>query len=148
MEPGVMEPGHIEFIHRSWPADPTQLAVIRHELASWLAPLRLTDEETADVVLAVDEAVANVVDHAYRGRPDGGTVNVYAWTTADSDGRRVTVSVTDQGRWRPVPVDPGRRGRGLLMMSTCMASLHIEHSAGGTSVTMTSNALPDPDPVA
>ena len=42
-----METGRIEFIHRSWPADPTQLAVIRHELANWLAPLRLTDDETA-----------------------------------------------------------------------------------------------------
>jgi len=54
-----MEPGHIEFVHRSWPADPAQLAVIRHELTDWLTPLRLTDDETADVVLAVDEAAAN-----------------------------------------------------------------------------------------
>ena len=46
-----MEPGHIEFVHRSWPADPDQLAVIRRELANWLTPLRLTEEETADVVL-------------------------------------------------------------------------------------------------
>jgi serine/threonine-protein kinase RsbW len=41
-----MEAGRIEFIHRSWPADSAQLAVIRHELSGWLAPLRLTDEET------------------------------------------------------------------------------------------------------
>jgi hypothetical protein len=26
--------------------------VIRHELAGWLAPLRLTDQETADIVLS------------------------------------------------------------------------------------------------
>jgi hypothetical protein len=31
--------GRVEFVHRSWPADPEQLSVIRHELARWLAPL-------------------------------------------------------------------------------------------------------------
>ena len=48
-------------MHRSWPADPAQLSVIRRELAGWLAPLALTDDETAGVVLAVDEAAANAV---------------------------------------------------------------------------------------
>jgi hypothetical protein len=28
------------------------------------------------------------------------------------------------------------------MMSACMASLHIEHNAGGTSVTMISTPVP------
>src|SRR6188472_2985366 len=74
-----MEPGHIEFVHRSWPADPNQLAVIRHELTSWLTPLRLTDDETADVVLAVDEAAANAVLHAY-GRDESGAVELTLWT--------------------------------------------------------------------
>ena len=74
-----MEPGHIEFVHRSWPADPNQLAVIRHELTTWLAPLRLTEEETADVVLAVDEAAANAVLHAY-GPDESGAVELTLWT--------------------------------------------------------------------
>ena len=74
-----MEPGHIEFVHRSWPADPDQLAVIRRELANWLAPLRLTEEETADVVLAVDEAAANAVLHAY-GPDESGAVELTLWT--------------------------------------------------------------------
>ena len=74
-----MEPGRIEFIHRSWPADSAQLAVIRHELGGWLAPLRLTDEETADVVLAVDEAAVNAVLHAY-GPDESGAVELTFWT--------------------------------------------------------------------
>ncbi|WP_214401344.1 ATP-binding protein [Pseudonocardia lacus] len=116
--------------------------VIRGRLRDWLERWGWRDDDLDDIVLAVDEAVANVVDHAYRGQPEVGKVHVFAWVLVGAQDRRVTVSVTDQGRWRPVPADPGFRGRGLLMMSTCMASLHIEHSAGGTAVTMTSNALP------
>ena len=62
--------------------------MIRHELASWLAPLRLTEEETADVVLAVDEAAANAVLHAY-GHDESGAVELTLWT--------------EQGPGRPTP---------------------------------------------
>ena len=92
VEPEQMEPGHIEFVHRSWPADPTQLAVIRHELTSWLAPLRLTEEETADVVLAVDEAAANAVLHAY-GPDESGAVELTLWTEHGPDEADATLSI-------------------------------------------------------
>jgi anti-sigma regulatory factor (Ser/Thr protein kinase) len=128
------------------PAEAASARLVRKRLRGWLLRWGWRDDDLEDIVLAVDEAVANVVDHAYLGAPELGKVHVYAWVTGVSQGRRVTVSITDQGRWRPVPVDPGLRGRGLLMMSTCMASLHIEHSGGGTAVTMTSTALPVPDP--
>jgi anti-sigma regulatory factor (Ser/Thr protein kinase) len=123
------------------PAEAPSARVVRKRLRDWLWRWGWRDDDLDDIVLAADEAVANVVDHAYLGAPERGTVHVYAWVTAGPPGRRVTVSVTDQGRWRPVPADPGLRGRGLLVMSTCTASLHIEHSAGGTSVTMTSTVL-------
>ena len=66
---------NVEFVHRSWPADPDQLVLIRRELAGWLAPLALTEEETANVVLAVDEAAANAVRHAY-GADESGAVEL------------------------------------------------------------------------
>jgi anti-sigma regulatory factor (Ser/Thr protein kinase) len=122
-------------------AEPTAARAVRTRLRTWLVGWGWRDDGLDDVILAVDEAVANAVDHAYRQRPEPGDVHVYAWIVSGPEGRRVIVSVTDQGRWRPAPADPGRRGRGLLMMTTCMATLHIEHSGGGTSVTMTSAAL-------
>jgi serine/threonine-protein kinase RsbW len=125
-------------------AEPTAARVVRHRMRAWLARWGWDGDDLDDIIMAVDEAVANVVDHAYRLLPEPGDVHVYAWVTRDPRGRRLTVSVTDKGRWRPVPADPGHRGRGLLMMSTCMASLHIEHSSGGTSVTMTSAAFAAP----
>jgi serine/threonine-protein kinase RsbW len=122
-------------------AEPTAAGAIRKPLRDWLSRWEWRDDDLDDVVLAVDEAVANVVDHAYLEQPRRGEVRVYAWILTAPDNRRVTVSITDHGRWRPIPTNPGHRGRGLLMMSTCMASLHIEHTTSGTSVTMTSAPL-------
>ena len=39
---------------------------VRAELRRWLVALRWSEEEAADIVLAVDEAVSNAVEHAYR----------------------------------------------------------------------------------
>jgi anti-sigma regulatory factor (Ser/Thr protein kinase) len=123
------------------PARPTSPRTIRRRLRGWLDGWGWPGDELDDIVMAVDEAVANVVDHAYRLHPAPGDVRVYAWITALTLARRVTISVTDRGRWRPVPARPGYRGRGLLMMSTCMAAVHIEHNAGGTAVTLSSRPV-------
>ena len=100
--------GRVEFVHRSWPADPAQLSVIRRELAGWLAPLALTDDETAGVVLAVDEAAANAVRHAY-GPGRSGVVELTMWTEPGT----LCVEVVDHGSWVPPVGDtaPGRPGR-------------------------------------
>ena len=100
--------GRVEFVHRSWPADPAQLSVIRRELAGWLAPLALTDDETAGVVLAVDEAAANAVRHAY-GPGRSGVVELTMWTEPGT----LCVEVVDHGSWVPPVGDtaPRRPGR-------------------------------------
>lgn len=52
-----------------------QLARIRHQLATWLRAAHVPDELAADVVLVVNEACTNSVEHAYRGR-DVGTMRL------------------------------------------------------------------------
>ena len=122
-------PGHIEFVHRSWPADPEQLAVIRRELGGWLAPLALTEVETADVVLAVDEAAANAVRHAY-GPDEAGVVELTLWTEAET----LCIEVVDHGSWRP-PVDrPREGGRGIPLMSHMSESVLIHFDDRGSRV--------------
>ena len=44
----------------------TVAASIRREVRRWLDPLAVVPEAEADLVLAVNEAASNVVDHAYR----------------------------------------------------------------------------------
>jgi serine/threonine-protein kinase RsbW len=130
-----MEPGRIEFIHRSWPADPTQLAVIRHELASWIAPLRLTDDETADVVLAVDEAAANAVLHAY-GPDESGAVELTLWTEPGPGTSDATlfIEVVDHGHWRQPEEPTVGGGRGIGLMNNVVESVLIHYDDRGSRV--------------
>ncbi|MFC4944529.1 ATP-binding protein [Pseudonocardia sp. GCM10023141] len=122
--------GHVEFVHRSWPADPEQLSVIRHQLASWLAPLNLNEDETSDVVLAVDEAVANAVRHAYEPADDHTPVELTLWTEADS----LCIEVVDHGRWRQPVAQPQVGGRGIPLMSTVSESVLIHYDERGSRV--------------
>ena len=127
-------PGRVEFVHRSWPADPAQLSVIRRELAGWLAPLALTEDETAGVVLAVDEAAANAVRHAY-GPGKSGVVELTMWTEPGT----LCVEVVDHGNWVP-PVEPvaydglADRGRGIPLMSSMAEAVLIHHDSRGSRV--------------
>jgi serine/threonine-protein kinase RsbW len=122
-------PGHVEFVHRSWPADPEQLVLIRRALAGWLAPLALTEEETADVVLAVDEAAANSVRHAY-GTDESGAVELTMWTEDDT----LCIEVVDHGSWRPPNDQPTEGGRGISLMHTMSESVLIRFDNRGSRV--------------
>lgn len=78
------------------PAGPAALPVLLDALEAWLAATGLSDEARLDLALAVDEAVANILEHGYRGGP--GEVEVVA--AADDAG--VTITVADAGP----PFDP------------------------------------------
>ncbi|MGI5130836.1 ATP-binding protein [Pseudonocardia sp. CA-107938] len=139
-------PGHVEFVHRSWPADPVQLSTIRHQLADWLAPLRLTEVETADVVLAVDEAVSNAVEHAY-GPGESGRVELTLWTEPDT----LCIEVVDHGRWRPPPQDAQHvpetaphASRGIGLMNTMVESVLIHFDDRGSRVLLRQHIPADP----
>ncbi len=114
-------------------ADPAELRHIRRSVATWAEENGLTEDVLVDLQLAVGEAVANGVEHAY-GNGDPGTVAV------DLDIRRidatdvVTVRVTDHGRWRPVPAVRGHRGRGLELIGRLGRRLEIAASRSGTLV--------------
>jgi len=139
-------PGRVEFVHRSWPADPAQLSVIRRELGGWLAPLALTDDETAGVVLAVDEAAANAVRHAY-GPGRSGVVELTLWTEPGT----LCVEVVDHGNWVP-PVEPpavdglADRGRGIPLMSSMAEAVLIHHDSRGSRVLLRHPVPADRDP--
>jgi serine/threonine-protein kinase RsbW len=127
-------PGRIEFVHRSWPADPEQLAVIRRELSTWLAPLALTEVEVADVVLAVDEAAANAVRHAY-GPDEAGVVELTLWTEAGTpESSTLCIEVVDHGSWRPPSERPAEGGRGIPLMSYMSESVLIHFDDRGSRV--------------
>ncbi|MCE0762818.1 ATP-binding protein [Pseudonocardia kujensis] len=130
----------VEYVHRSWPANPAQLSVIRRELLGWLAPLGLSTEQQDDVVLAVDEAVANAVRHAYpEGRP--GDVELTLWT----EGEALCIEITDHGSWRPAQGEGGtvtsdeRGGRGMLLMQHMVETVLVHFDGRGSRVLLRHN---------
>lgn len=102
----------------------------------------MSSEDRDDLVLAVSEAVANSVDHAYAGTAEPGGVEVHAEVNRRADGTwRVVASVTDAGRWRPAAGQPGYRGRGLHLMRACTDEMQITVNDEGTQVVLVSRSI-------
>ena len=53
------------------PARTDALARVRRRVAAWGAEAGLSDRRARRLVLAVDEACANAIEHGLKGRPDG-----------------------------------------------------------------------------
>ena len=73
-------------------SDPRLLAVARGVLTTWLEILGLAADRRSEVVLAVDEACANAIRHAYRGREDGEVEMVLGLTP-----EWIQIIVSDEG---------------------------------------------------
>jgi serine/threonine-protein kinase RsbW len=129
-------------VHEVLTADPAAPSLVRHALLPWLGELSVPRTEIQDLLLATSEAVANVVDHAYATADTRGEVTVTAELHHWPDNtRRVIITVSDAGCWRPPPIEKGFRGRGLPMMRGCTDSLRIETSTAGTHVIMVSHPI-------
>jgi PAS domain S-box-containing protein len=110
------------------------LSDIRRQLASWLQSAAVPDEQVADIVLSVNEACANSIEHGYRERKPG-KVRI----DGENDGARVHLKVTDRGSWKPAALDPGVRGRGLLLIRAVSDWLEMDCTPSGTTVDMSFN---------
>ncbi len=106
---------------------------LRTRLAAWVREVGADEEDVQYIQLAVVEAVTNAVEHAY---PDGVSGRYLVEGHLDERGRAV-LSVSDRGRWRPPPVEPDNRGRGLMMVRGSMDSCEIDGTGAGTTLTMT-----------
>jgi anti-sigma regulatory factor (Ser/Thr protein kinase) len=135
------------------PAHRENLPVVRRRLRGWLAATGCPEETAEEVLLAVNEAVTNAVEHAYPPGVPVGPVQVAARVEdvdphpgaggLRSTGRRVRVWVRDRGRWQPDVHDRSdvlrRRGRGLVVMQGLMAEVLLVHdAASGTEVELVS----------
>ncbi|MFW3171716.1 SpoIIE family protein phosphatase [Geodermatophilus sp. CPCC 206100] len=121
-------PGPVE---QRLPADPARLARVRRTVGAWAASAGLPAETVDDLQLALGEALANAVEHAYAGAGAGAGDGTCAYRVArDLDGG-VRVEVHDSGVWRPPPEDRGHRGRGLELISALAADVEVLRAAGG-----------------
>jgi anti-sigma regulatory factor (Ser/Thr protein kinase) len=113
-------------------AVPESTSTARHVLRAFAG--RFVADLTA-VEVAVSEAVANVVLHAYRDRPEEAAlqwVKVRASVDADS----VCVSVTDQGLGFAPRVDSPGGGLGLSLIAALASHVEIDSPGTGMRVRM------------
>ena len=116
-------------------ADARNAGRVRDEIAGWLrARVDFDDVRFSDVVLAVNEALANAAEFAYLQQRGMGTIDVEA--VQDRAAHTLTVTITDQGCWRePDPAKTSRaRGRGIPLMRALADDVTIDSSALGTTV--------------
>ncbi|MFE3025727.1 SpoIIE family protein phosphatase [Nocardia tengchongensis] len=113
------------------PADARELSQLRRALRSWLAAAAVPHDLAVDLVSAANEACSNSIEHAYLGGEPG-----RVQLAADSGVDCLTIEVSDTGVWRPLPADPGNRGRGIAMMRALTDQLDIDNSGPGTRVRM------------
>ncbi len=113
---------------------PVELRSIRRRVQRWAGLCGLSDDTVMDLQLALGEAVANGVEHAYsEDRP--GTVDVeLALRWAGRAAVAIVVRVIDHGRWRPAPQGRGHRGHGLMMIERLAQHLEVVRSEHGTEV--------------
>jgi anti-anti-sigma factor len=115
------------------PADPRRLSGIRRVVAAWTAAAGLPGDTAEDLQLALGEALANAVEHAYAASPDDGECRYRVAREADGS---VRVEVRDTGLWRPPPADRGYRGRGLELIEALGTDVEVVHAPGAAGTTV------------
>jgi anti-sigma regulatory factor (Ser/Thr protein kinase) len=118
--------------------DPGTPKALRHALASFLTALQIEATLREDIIIAVGEAIANAVEHAYETR-DRGTVELHASTDEEET---LLVDVFDRGAFINRELREGR-GLGLRIVRAIARAVSID-TDGGTRIRM----VFDTDPAA
>lgn len=117
-------------------ACPHTAAEWRRALHQWLRhEVRAPEDIREDVVLGVNEALANCVEHAYRSHRVAGGMKLQA--SYDPGAESIRVCVSDRGSWRKPTSrhsnDP-RASRGIALMHSLADHCTIHARPNGTSV--------------
>jgi PAS domain S-box-containing protein len=110
------------------PARASELSGMRRLVGGWLDDADVASEDINLVIVAVNEAATNAIEHAY-GRHQG-------WFEVEGRlrGEDLTVVVRDAGQWRPKAAGGG--GRGLALIGRLMDEFELRRSDQGTEVWM------------
>lgn len=105
---------------------------LRVRFQEWLRGVGASPALVDDLGLAVYEALANVVEHAYP--PDH--PEPVMCLKALRDGDHLLIMVADRGRWRgpQEPQETGYRGRGLAVMRCFAREVDVHPTSQGTAV--------------
>jgi len=107
-------------------AAPIARAIVDREISD----LGIDDERRFGVLVALGEAIANAIEHAYRGAA-GGLIRL----ELENQAHQLVVTVEDFGRWRPFR-RRGDRGRGIDLMRAFMDSVQIFSTRQSTKIVL------------
>ena len=110
------------------PAEPDVLADVRQLLRRWLHRHGVLEQDAREILLAVNEACANAIEHAYSPSPAE-----FELEASDRDGW-LEFRVRDEGNWRAARGEG--RGRGLKLIETAMDEVEVDRAEAGTTVVM------------
>ena len=121
-------------------ADPNGVAPTRVKFANWLRHhFQLSNEKFSDLVLAVNEALANAAEFACSNTPDYGTIACTA--VYDDQTETLNVRVIDGGRWQQdvtekstVSAGPTKDGYGFRLMRRLADEVEVNTCERGTQV--------------
>jgi len=143
MTPCTMEPP----VHMHIQSRPELLAQVRGVANAMAARCGLDDLACCHLVLAMDEALTNVIRHGYEGRTDG---DIWITFTALAEPAGIRVEILDRARQVDPQAISGRDledvrpgGLGLHLMRTLVDT--FEHTArpdGGMRVLLEKRATP------
>ncbi|MDQ4010153.1 MAG: ATP-binding protein [Actinomycetota bacterium] len=102
---------------------------LRRTFCRWTEAL-VADEAANGLTLAVYEALVNAAEHAFGAQHEQGFMRLHA-TVVDG---QITVTITDNGTWRPPAPLTGRRGRGLTLIHKLTTDARVEVDHRGTTV--------------
>ena len=113
---------------RTVPAVPENVAPIRHAIVDLAERLGADENVRTDIALAVGEACANVVVHAY---PPGDVGPLVVHAAQPEDRPELVITVIDQGQGMvPRPDSPGL-GLGLPLIANLSERLEIQDGPDG-----------------
>ncbi len=114
---------------RRFPGRADELATLRAALRTWMSERDMREPARNALLLAVGEACANAVEHAYAGR-EPGEVSVEIEEGAD---RSLKVAVRDFGSFGPA-TGAENRGRGSVIIRELTSDFSRESTSAGTTV--------------
>ena len=119
-------------------SDTAELPRVRDAVRAWSRRHGWSEAQVADIALAIDEALSNVIRHGYGGEP-GHKIELVARALHDAtEGEGIEVRIRDYGKQVPPDKIRGRDledikpgGLGVHIIRSVMASVEYSYAEGG-----------------